>query len=128
MASRASLKIGEAPDEREAAARRGKGKGLLGLDVRAVTPEIARQLNLRSTDGVVVAAVEDGSPAAEAGVQRGDVVREVNRQRVKSLPDFERATKDVKEGDRVTLLLQRGPISLYVAFTVQAGSRGPGQL
>jgi serine protease Do len=115
------LKIGEAPDEREAAARPGKGKGVLGLDLRAITPEIARQLNLRSTEGVVVSAVEDGSAAAEAGVQRGDVVREVNRQKVKSLPDFERATKDMKEGDRVTLLLQRGPMSLYVAFTVQAG-------
>jgi serine protease Do len=115
------LKIGEAPDEREAAARPGKGKGLLGLDVRPITPEIARQLNLRSTEGVVVAAVEDGSAAAEAGVQRGDVIREVNRQKVKTLTDFERAAKDVKEGDRVTVLLQRGPMSLYVAFTIGAG-------
>jgi serine protease Do len=115
------LKIGEAPDEREAAVRQGKGKGLLGLDVRAITPELARQLNLRSTEGVVVAAIEDGGAAAEAGVQRGDVVREINRQKVKTLADFERATKDVKEGDRVTLLLQRGPMSLYVAFTVGAG-------
>jgi serine protease Do len=65
--------------------------------------------------------VEDGSAASDAGVQRGDVIREVNRQRVRTLGDFERLTKDLKEGDRVTVLLQRGPLSLYVAFTVGAG-------
>ena len=91
------------------------------METRPITPEVARQLNLKSTEGVVVARVEDGSPAAEAGVQRGDVIREINRQRVRSMPDFERLTKDVKEGDRLTVLLQRGPMSLYVAFTVGRG-------
>jgi serine protease Do len=114
------IKIGEAPDER-AEARTGngtRGRTTLGLDVRPVTPEIARQLNLPSPEGVVVARVEDGSPASEAGVQRGDVIREINRQRVRTMGDFERLTKDTKEGDRLTVLLQRGQMSLYVAFSV----------
>jgi serine protease Do len=116
------VKIGEAPDEREARAPGQRGaKPVLGLDVRAVTPEIARQLNLRSTEGVVVARVEDGSPAEDAGIQRGDVIREINRQKIRSLTDFEKLTKDAKEGDRLTVLLQRGPMSLYVAFTVGKG-------
>jgi len=34
------------------------------------------------------------------------------------MADFERLTKDAKEGDRLTVLLQRGPMSLYVAFSV----------
>ena len=116
-----TIKIGEAPDERESRAPGGRARSTLGLDVRPITPEIARQLNLPSTDGVVVASVEDGSPAGEAGVQRGDVVREINRQKVRSMGDFERLTRDVKDGDRLTLLLQRGPMSLYVAFTVGRG-------
>jgi serine protease Do len=70
---------------------------------------------------VIVARVEEESAAAEAGVQRGDVIREINRQRVRSMADFERLTKDVKDGDRLTVLLQRGPMSLYVAFTVGRG-------
>ena len=45
--------------------------------------------------------MEEESAAAEGGMQRGDVIREVNRQRVRGLPDFERVTRDVKEGDRV---------------------------
>ena len=117
------IKIGEAPEEREARGPTGRGssRSLLGLEVRPVTPEIARQLNLRTTEGVVVTRVEDGSAAAEAGIQRGDVIREVNRQKVRAMPEFERLTRDVKEGDRLTVLLQRGPMSLYVAFTVAGG-------
>jgi serine protease Do len=115
------LRIGEMPDERETVARSNDGQTILGLEVRAITPEIARQLNLRSTEGIVVARVEEGSSADEAGVQPGDVIREVNRQRVRGLADFERLTKAVKDGDRITVLLQRGPLSLYVAFRVGAG-------
>src|SRR6266545_5834565 len=114
------VRIGEAPDEREASQRQGRGRSLLGLDVRPITPEIARQLNLRSTEGVVVARIDESSAAAEAGVQPRDVIREINRQRIRNMTDFDRLTKDVKEGDRLTVLLQRGPTSLYVAFTVQA--------
>jgi serine protease Do len=86
-----------------------------------VTPEIARQLNLRSTDGVVVVRVEDGAAAAEAGVQRGDVIKQLNGQTVRTMADFERLTKEVKEGDPLTVLLQRGSMSLYVAFRVGRG-------
>ena len=116
------IKIGETPEETASLKpSTNKGRTLLGMEVRPLTPDIARQLNLRVTDGVVVTAVEDESAAAEAGLQRGDIIREVNRQRVRNMQEFERATKDLKEGDRVTVLLQRGQQSVYVAFTVAKG-------
>jgi serine protease Do len=115
------VKIGEAPDDREAARQFGRSRSMLGLEVRPITPELARQLNLKTAEGVVVARVDEDSAAGEAGVQRGDVIREINRQRIRSMADFERLTKDAKEGDRLTVLLQRGPMSLYVAFTVGSG-------
>jgi serine protease Do len=116
-----TVKVGEAPDEREAQQRSGSRGGapmVLGMEVRPITPEIARQLNLRSPEGVIVARVEEGSAAGEAGIQRGDVIREINRQKIRTTSDYEKATREAKEGDRLTLLLQRGPMSLYVAFTV----------
>ena len=112
------IRIGETPDEAVARRSTNKGKTMLGLDVRPITPEVARQLGLRGQEGVIVFAVEDESAAAEAGIQRGDIIRELNRQRVRTLQDYERASKDIKEGDRVTVLLQRGQQSLYVAFTI----------
>jgi serine protease Do len=115
------ITIGEAPDEREAGAPAGTARSLLGLQVQPLTPDAARQLGVRGAEGAAVAAVEDGSPAAAAGVRPGDVIREVNRQRVRSVGDFERATLGLKEGDRVMLLLQRGGSSLFVAFSVGRG-------
>jgi serine protease Do len=119
------VKVGQAPDERQAQQQQrpgsGRARSMLGLEVRPVTPEIARQLNLRTTDGVIVVRVEDGTSAAEAGVQRGDVVKQLNGQNVRTMADFERLTRDMKEGDPLTVLLQRGAMSLYVAFRVGRG-------
>ena len=70
----------------------GRARSMLGLEVRPVTPEIARQLNLRTTDGVIVVRVEDGAAAAEAGVQRGDVVSSSTARTSKTMADFERLT------------------------------------
>ena len=115
------IKVGETPEDTAQLEPSGKSKSLLGLETRPITPEIARQLNLRTTEGVLVARVEEEGPAAEAGLQRGDVIREINRQRIRSAQDYERATQGLKPGDRVTVLLQRGQQSLYVAFTVARG-------
>jgi serine protease Do len=115
------IRIGETPDESVALKSNKPGRTMLGLDVRPITPDIARQLNLRSPEGVVVVRIDEDSPAAEAGLQRGDVIREVNRQRVRTLQEYERLTKDLKDGDRITVLLQRGAQALYVAFTVARG-------
>ncbi|MGH7303605.1 MAG: Do family serine endopeptidase [Candidatus Rokuibacteriota bacterium] len=119
------VKVGQAPDERQAQQQQrpgsGRARSMLGLEVRPVTPEIARQLNLRTTDGVIVVRVEDGTAAAEAGVQRGDVVKQLNGHNVKTMADFERFTRDMKDGDPLTVLLQRGAMSLYVAFRVGRG-------
>jgi serine protease Do len=114
------FRLGEASGESEPPSR-GRGKSLLGLDVRPLTPEAARQLGLPTHDGVVVMAVETGSPADAGGVQPGDVVREVNRQPVRSMADFTRLTKSLRGGERVTLLLQRADAALYVAFTLARG-------
>jgi serine protease Do len=99
--------LGEAPGERQASR--------LGFEVRPVTPDLARQLNRRSTQGVVVTSVEDGTAAAEAGMRRGDVIVEANRRPVKTLADFEAATRDMKKGERLTVRLERGDVALYVA-------------
>jgi serine protease Do len=71
--------------------------------------------------GVVVTAVASGSPADQGGVQPGDVVRELNRQRVRSVADFEKIAAGLEPGDRVTVLLQRADSALFVAFTLGPG-------
>jgi serine protease Do len=88
-----------------------------GLTVQDITPELAQQLGLDSEEkGAVISGVEPGSPAAEAGLRTGDVIKEVNHHGVRDLDDYSRALEKAK-GDRTVLfLVQRGSGTLYVVL------------
>jgi serine protease Do len=88
----------------------------LGMTVQELTPEIARNLGMSETKGVVVTNVEDGSPADEAGVQRGDVVLEVNQKKIQTVQDYRAAISRVGGADSLLLLIRRGNNVLYVAM------------
>lgn len=90
----------------------------IGVSVRELTPELARQLGLKDEKGVVVSEVKPGSPADEAGLVRGDLVLEFNGQPVESLEAFAGLASKVKKGEVVRLLLRRPDGTFgYVAVT-----------
>jgi serine protease Do len=60
--------------------------------------------------------VEPGSAADEAGIQRGDVVREVNGQVIRRLSDYRAALAKVKKGEIIRLLIKRGERSIYLTI------------
>jgi serine protease Do len=91
----------------------------LGITVQNLTPEIARQLGLKKETGVVIAGLEPGSPAEEAGIQTGDVIQQVNRKPVKNVEDFVQKVETAKNQDSILLLLQRGQNNLFAAVTVK---------
>jgi serine protease Do len=109
------LKLGELPADRTASATGAAGGSGLGLAVGPVTPEIARELELKDTSGVVVMRVESGSVADEAGLQRGDVIVEVDRKPVKTVEDFQKLTAQTG-GKQVLMRVQRGDGAIYVAM------------
>lgn len=88
-----------------------------GFTVQDLTPELAEQLKLPKAEGVLVSSVEVGGPAAKAGIRAGDVIVEVNRQKVKDLNEFGEALKRVRRGDRVLLLIVREQASHFVVIT-----------
>ena len=109
-----SVHISELKDE-EAAAEAGKEEGL-GLTVQPLTPDIAESLGIGTeVKGVVVAAVEPGSPADDAGLRRGDVILEVNREPVKDLASYRKAVKAGGKGKNVLFLVRRGDNSIFLA-------------
>ena len=83
----------------------------LGITVQEVPPEIGRRLR----GGVLVSAVEQGGPAASAGVARGDVLLEINRRPIRSLAEFREVMRNVSAGEMTLLRLQRGDAAIYVA-------------
>jgi serine protease Do len=97
--------------------------GSWGMAVQNITPEIAKQLGVRPREkGVVISGVAPGSAAEMAGLQPGDIVKEVNRQSIANTRDFEKAVHKASDGNRLLLLLKRGGGSLYVVL--QKGASG----
>ncbi|MFZ2052727.1 MAG: DegQ family serine endoprotease [Candidatus Aminicenantales bacterium] len=96
----------------------GQQSEKLGLALQDLTPDIAGQLGYDKDKGVLVADVAPGSPAEDAGLQRGDLIKEVNRAPVKSVKDFEKAIRSYKAGDVVALLVRRGPTTLFAGIKI----------
>ena len=79
----------------------------LGLEVLDIDSEIGDRLNMDDTNGVLVAGVERGSKGFEAGFGRGDIIREINRQAVDSLEDYERIIGNAEKGDLLRFFIVR---------------------
>ncbi|MCX8073000.1 MAG: DegQ family serine endoprotease [Candidatus Binatia bacterium] len=111
------VKIGELKEEEPAGEPSGGSEQELGITVQPLTPEIAESLGLsRDLKGMVVARVEPGSPADEAGLRRGDVILEVNREPVKDLSSYRKALKLAANKKTVLLLVRRGENTIFIAI------------
>ncbi|MBI1311295.1 Do family serine endopeptidase [bacterium] len=102
-------------EEQLASAESGVIEGW-GFAAQSLTPDIAKQLNLSMESGVVITEVEDGSLAARAGLQPGMVIRQINRQRVENMQEFEAALKKNKDADSLLMLVQDGRGSRFVVL------------
>ena len=110
-------RVGEMEEENTSETAKNPIHPSLGVTVQNLTPQIARELGLKKSAGVVVTGVEPGSPAAEAMIQVGDVIQAVNRKPVKNVDDFVKIVEKAKGGGSLLLLVQRGANSLFAAVT-----------
>jgi serine protease Do len=106
--------IGELKEKQPQQASRPE-KPRLGLLVREITPELAQQYDLAESSGVIVSSVEPGSPAEDADMQPGDIIKEVNRKAVKSLDDYTQAIGGIQEGN-ILMLVRRDGTSLWIVI------------
>jgi len=112
------VEMGAFPSKEERASVDGNatGSALEGVSVQNLTAETAREMKLApETKGVVVAAVDPSSHAADAGLRAGDVIQQVNRQPVKSVQDFDHAMASAQKDDPTLLLVNREGNTLFVA-------------
>jgi serine protease Do len=87
----------------------------LGLKLKELEPETARHLGYSEDEkGVVVIQVEPGSKGEIAGIQQGDVIKEINRRAVSTPQEVKKQMEKVKSGDTVQMLLKRANAGLLV--------------
>jgi serine protease Do len=109
--------IAEGKEELQEAANTGPDVDKnYGLVVQNVTPEIAHHLNIRDTKGVIVTDVQQGSPANEADVRAGDIIREVNRKPVRNVDDFREIVSKVRPKEGVVMLVKRENVTFYAVI------------
>ena len=110
----------QAVDNMHAASVPSSGSAALGLSVEPVDSSTRQQLSLKPGQGVMISSIT-GPVAAQAGLQQGDVILMVDQQQIGSVAAFHAATKVVKPGSTVLLLVRSGSRSGFVALTVPSG-------
>ena len=88
----------------------------LGLTVEQITPDIAEDLGLEQTHGVVITAVAPDGLGDEAGFQPGDIVREINRQPVRDLSDYRKIMASATQRKSILFLVQREDSTIFLAL------------
>ncbi len=104
------VKITKRNDEQISAKAGGEaGAEVSALDVTVanITDDVARRLNLDSTEGVYVSEVKEGGRGDMLGLMRGDVIKEINHKRIKNIDDYKKVMASIKEGDRLQLLIRK---------------------
>jgi serine protease Do len=92
----------------DTSSERDGGLARLGFQVRDLTPELARRLDLEGVErGVVIVDVEELGPAGRAGLRPGMVIESVNGREVQTVRDLERAARELRPGQAVSLVVRR---------------------
>jgi len=114
------VKIGELKEEKKDLEESKSGaEQRLGMKVEALTPQLAKELGISETEGLVIVQVESSSPASEAGLRPGDIILELDQNPVKNLDEFRKRINRYKEGDTILLLTKRGDTTLYVTLKIE---------
>ncbi|MHB1419243.1 MAG: trypsin-like peptidase domain-containing protein [Bacillota bacterium] len=90
----------------------------IGVMAQEMTPDIAQYLGLDKTEGALIAYVDPGSPAAKAGIKRGDVVLKVDQTVVSTPDDLSNAIKGKKVGQKIVALVNRYGRSSNFTITI----------
>jgi len=105
------------PDKTEAVKEKEEEEERMGARVQELNPQLASRYRISGVKrGVVVLGVEEGSLAEEIGLQEGDVILEINRKKIETVKDFEKAVKDVRIERGILFHIHRKGSSFYLTF------------
>lgn len=82
-------------------------RGIIGVMVQQLTPELAEALNSHVREGALISQVVPGSPAAKAGLQSGDIIMKINKEKIKSNSDMHSIISLTRVGSKIDLTIMR---------------------
>ena len=111
----AKVQLAERKDTEQAAKGQAPETEELGIRAADLNPETARRFGIDENEkGVLVAGVKPGSKADQAGLQQGDIVKEVNRVAIQSVNEMKAEFGKTKSGDAASFLVKRGTSGFVV--------------
>lgn len=117
-----TVNLGERPGSNETREEKGEedeNGSALGISTQTVSPDFARELKLKIPSGVVVQNVQGDSPAAEAGLQRGDVIHRINRMPITNRQDYIRAVQSLAGEKEIALQIERAGRLQFVTVSLE---------
>jgi serine protease Do len=109
--------ISELPADMQKSSKAEYNNLLNGVSVQELTLEMSGKLRLpKKLKGVIVSDVDEDSPAAMMLIQ-GDVIQEINRQKITNVVEYEKVVSRIKPGNDILLLVFRGGSSLFITLS-----------
>ncbi len=109
-----TVKIGEYPDE-VSVTPEAKDEPDIGLKVVNLNDGRARNYDISATSGIVVITVIPDTPAAEAGIKPGDVIKKIGKKTINDIDDYNQAATKISKGKPVIFQIQRGDRMTFIA-------------
>ena len=88
----------------------------LGITVQELTPQLAESLGIEEDSGFIVNDVTPGSAAAKAEIRRGDMILEINREKIETVAQYRKALQAAQEKKSILLLIQRNQNTRFVVI------------
>jgi serine protease Do len=113
------VKLDEQPSELISQTGTSSSEELLGFSVSALNDRLAEQYNInKDLTGVVVTVVDRSSSAYRSGIKEGDLILEIDKQKISTESQFENIMSKKKSGDNILLRIYREGSSFFAAFNL----------
>ena len=88
----------------------------IGLVVNEITPQMQARYGLAKKSGVIVINVLDGTLADEAGFKSGDIILEINKQKIDTMSQYNKILSSMKDGSSYLFLVERQDKTIYLGL------------
>ncbi len=99
-------------------------EAMLGINVQDLTPELAERFHIKEDKGVLITKVDPGSAAEAKGLREGDLIKELNREKINNAEDFKNQAAKIKKGDGVLLRVIRDNRAFFVVLETKDEKEG----